>query len=343
MDRKIVKIGKVFLGNNYPVRIQSMTNTKTKDIDATLRQIFALSKAGCDLVRVSIPDKESLTQFKKIISLCENIPIIADIHFDEQMALGAILAGASKIRLNPSNMPRKALSNIVGEARDRGTVIRIGVNRGSFHKSMAIEDLVTYTKENIDLLEKERFYNIVVSIKASDVKSTIMANRLLHNEMPYPIHIGLTEAGYGKLAEVKSSIAIGSLLSDNIGDTIRVSLTGNPIKEVDLAKDILKATGKRKNFVDIISCPTCARTEINIINIVKEINNYVSHIQKPLKIAIMGCVVNGIGEAGDADFGICAGENKSLLFIDGKRYKTIDNDSIIGELKNLIQQFIQDK
>jgi (E)-4-hydroxy-3-methylbut-2-enyl-diphosphate synthase len=342
MDRKTIKIGKLFLGNNHPVRIQSMTNTKTTDVDATLRQIFMLSQAGCDLIRVSVPDKASLIQFKEIVSLSGDIPIIADIHFDEQMALGAIKAGAAKIRLNPSNMPKKALANIIAAAKEKGTIIRIGVNRGSFNKKMSVEDLISFTKENIKVLEKENFYNIVVSIKTSDIKSTIEANRLLYKEMPYPIHIGLTEAGYGDFAEIKSSIAIGSLLSDNIGDTIRVSLTGNPINEVHLAKNILRATGKNLEFVDIISCPTCARTEIDIVNIVKEMKEYVADIKKPLKIAIMGCIVNGIGESGDADFGICAGKNNSLLFISGKPYKYIDNNSIVKELKHLVQKFTQD-
>lgn len=337
--KREVDIKGVLLGQHHSVKIQSMTNTKTTDIESTIKQVVELKDNGCDLVRISVPDNNSILALKEIVSFFGSFPIVADIHFNENMALGAINAGAAKIRINPSNMPRKAMSKIIGLAKEKGVAIRIGVNKGSIHKKVTEKDLIELMQKNIKILEDENFYNIVLSIKTSSVRETISVNRMLSKVTEYPIHVGLTEAGVGRFAEVKSTVAIGALLADNIGDTIRVSLTGDPIREVKLAKEILRATEKDNNFVEIISCPTCARTEGNIEKISKEIQRYTCHINKPLKIAIMGCIVNGIGEAGDADFGVCVGREKSILFIDKKPVKNIKNTEITKEIKKLINIF----
>ena len=343
MSEKIVKVGNLEIGGK-DIIIQSMTNTKTTDIDKTIEQILQLEKAGCDLVRCSIPDKESAEALKAIVKTV-NIPVVADIHFSSNLAILAADNGAAKIRINPGNIGSldkvKYLADYLNE---RNIPIRIGVNGGSLDKKFKhlnqVDGMVQSAMEHVHLLEDCNFDNIVISVKSSNVQNMIKAYRDLHNLVKYPLHIGVTEAGTYTQGLIKNAIGIGSLLTDGIGDTIRVSLTDDPIKEVYAAQNILKALNMyNKPYCEIISCPTCARTEIDVKGYADAIQDYCNDIKKNIKIAVMGCIVNGIGESEGSDFGIAGGKDKSVLFKDGKQIDIINNSEILTRLKELVDNF----
>ena len=315
---KTVSVGGVLIGGGNSIPIQSMTNTKTHDVEATLAQIEELRHAGCDIVRVTVPDEAAAKAFSQIKTRAE-VPLVADIHFDYRLALMAIDGGADKIRINPGNTSHT--KEIVDAARVRNIPIRIGVNSGSLDKKYS---MVECAAQQIELLEYE---NIVVALKSSNVIKTIEANRLFSQKYDFPLHIGVTESNL-----IKSSMGIGTLLLEGIGDTMRVSLTDDPVQEVYAAKEILRAAGIETGGVEIISCPTCGRCNIDLIPLAKEIYAKTRHIQKPLKVAVMGCAVNGPGEARDADIGVAGGLGEALLFKNGEIIKKIKQDEIVNEL-----------
>jgi len=339
-----VKCGNVKIGGNNPIVIQSMTNTKTSDFISTINQIHSLEKAGCELVRVSVPDEESAKAISKIRENI-NIPLIADIHFDYRLALMAIENGVDGLRINPGNIGSdERVREVVKKAKQYGIKIRIGVNLGSLEKNIQREygrtpkAMVESALYNIELLEKNDFYNTVVSLKASDIKTTIQAYEEFSKISNYPLHLGVTEAGTARAGTVKSSMGIGYLLLNGIGDTIRVSLTADPMEEIDVAKMILQNIGY--NFgVQVISCPTCARTDIDIINLANNVENATRGIKKDIKVAVMGCVVNGPGEAKDADIGIAGGKSEALFFANGKSLKKVKEENIVSELLRMIDEF----
>lgn len=338
MERIEVKIKNIIIGNGQKVAVQSMTNTLTVDTIATINQINKLEKAGCDIVRISIPDIESAISLKTIISSV-NIPIVGDIHYDHNLAIAALESGVHKIRINPSNFPMNALAEVVAAAKGNGVPIRVGVNQGSMHAKVNPDALADYALHNVLILEKLGFYNIVVSAKSSDILCTIEANRILKKKIPYPLHVGLTEAGQGKYAEIKSIYALSVLLSENIGDTIRISLTGPPEREVKLAKYLLRASGLEKKYFEVISCPTCARTQIDVENIARQIEEKFDFSDKNIKVSVMGCIVNGIGEAKNANIAICGGKNRSCLYINGIKKKVINNSDILAVLLEEIENY----
>ena len=322
------------------VTIQSMTNTPTFDKERTLAQIKALSNAGADFVRVSIPDEESALSIK---FLCEKspVPLIGDIHFDAKPALIAIENGISKIRINPSNLNAVDLERIVKKCIEYDVPIRVGVNKGSIKRKISPAELVDLTLDSAKLIEDLGWDKLVLAVKSSDPVETVQAYRLLSTKTDYPLHIGLTESGTESMGLVKSSVVIGSLLLDGIGDTIRVSLTGDPVKEVYAAKKILRSVGLDDNFVKVIACPTCARTEIDVENLANIVEDMTKEYNIPLKIAVMGCVVNGIGEGKDADFGVAGGKGKSVIFRNGEIYKTVPNERLKYEILILCKEYVK--
>ena len=345
---KTIKIGNISIGGNAPVSIQSMTNTDTRNVDATLKQICDLEAAGCEIIRLAVPDREA-AQALCTIKKATNIPVVADIHFDHELALIAINGGVDKVRINPGNIGSfENVKKVADAANYKGIPIRIGVNAGSVEKELlakygapTAEAMVESALRHGDILEKAGFYNIVYSLKASSVPMTIAAYRLMSASCDYPLHLGVTEAGIEFFASVKSSIGIGCLLAEGIGDTIRVSVTGDPLVEIKIGREILKSLGLRNDGVDVISCPTCGRCQINIIPIAEEINQRLSGIRKPLKIAIMGCAVNGPGEAKEADIGIAGGKGEALLFKKGKIIRKIPEESIVSELMDEINKILE--
>src|SRR5665647_992835 len=345
---KTIKIGNISIGGNAPVSIQSMTNTDTRNVDATLKQICDLEAAGCEIIRLAVPDREA-AQALCTIKKATNIPVVADIHFDHELALIAINGGVDKVRINPGNIGSfENVKKVADAANYKGIPIRIGVNAGSVEEELlakygapTAEAMVESALRHGDILEKAGFYNIVYSLKASSVPMTIVAYRLMSASCDYPLHLGVTEAGTEFFASVKSSIGIGCLLAEGIGDTIRVSVTGDPLVEIKIGREILKSLGLRNDGVDVISCPTCGRCQINIIPIAEEINKRLSGIRKPLKIAIMGCAVNGPGEAKEADIGIAGGKGEALLFKKGKIIRKIPEESIVSELMDEINKILE--
>ncbi len=333
--RKIY-VGRVAIGGDAPISIQSMTSTPTKDVKKTVKEILRLEKAGCDIVRVGVPDIDSaraIFDIKKEI----NIPVIADIHFDYRLALESIKAGADGLRINPGNLKDKdKVKEVVYACKDKGIPIRIGVNSGSIDRSVypeaTAEALVDSAWRHIKILEELDFRDIKVSLKASDVNTMIDAYRLFANQCDYPLHLGVTEAGAFRESVVKSSIGIGSLLKDGIGDTVRVSITGDVTLEVEVARLILRSLGLRKEGIEIISCPTCARKEFDVEKVVENLYKKTTHVKKYLKIAVMGCVVNGPGEAMDADIGIAVGKKEAVIFKKGKVERKIKKNNILREL-----------
>ena len=343
MAKRTVAVGNVKIGNSS-VSIQSMTNTKTEDIDATIAQINKLQQAGCQLVRCSVPDEKSAIALKEIVKNV-SVPIIADIHFSHKLALMSADAGVCKIRINPGNIGGVDKAKYLADyLKERKIALRIGVNGGSLdeaHKSkplaLAMRDSAL---EYVSVLEKCNFYDIVISAKSSNVKVMIDTYRLLDKACDYPLHLGVTEAGLYHTGIVKSSIGIGSLLCDGIGDTIRVSLSDDPIKEVEAAKDILKACDKYdKPYCEIISCPTCARTNIEVKALAEQVEEMCKDIDKPIKVAVMGCVVNGIGESQGANLGVAGGKDKSAIFVDSKYVETVDNSLILQTLRKYILEY----
>ena len=344
---RVIKVGDVLIGGNNPIPIQSMTNTKTNNIQNTIDQIKELIITGCEIIRVAVPDIESAKAIKKIREAI-SIPLIADIHFDYKLAIEAIKAGADGLRLNPGNIGSKQnVLKVVDAARERKIPIRLGVNSGSLSKEkiekygVTAQGIVESALEHVAILEKANYYEMKISVKASSVPLTIESYRLLSEKVDYPLHLGVTEAGTEFSGSIKSSIGIGTLLAEGIGDTIRVSLTANPIKEVLVAKEILKSLGFRKGL-NIISCPTCGRTEIDVISIANEIKNQlIEYSEFDLTVAVMGCVVNGPGEAREADFGIAGGEKEGLIFQKGKIIKKAPEVKLIDELVELIKSNVK--
>ena len=345
---RTVYVKNIPIGDNHPIVIQSMTNTKTKNISATIDQIKKLESAGAQIVRLAVADMEdaeAIKEIKKSIS----IPLVADIHFDYRLALKAIENGIDKLRLNPGNIKDKnQITQVVLACKNKNIPIRIGINGGSLNEEIEKQyghtplALVESAKSHIKILEDLGFYDIIVSLKDTDINITLEANRLAKKLINYPIHIGLTEAGTITSGTVKSSYVLGTLLNENIGNTIRVSLTTDPINEIYVAKEILKMTGNL-NSPTIISCPTCGRTEYNMLEIIEKIEPLINKINHPLKIAIMGCVVNGPGEAKDADLGIAGGKHQVVLFKKGQIIRKIKEENIIDELMEEINLLINEK
>jgi (E)-4-hydroxy-3-methylbut-2-enyl-diphosphate synthase len=335
MATKVIKIKNVLIGGGNPVAVQTMTNTLTADVAKTMAQIKRLEAVGADIVRVAVPCGDSVKALKQIVKQA-NVPIVADIHYDFKLALGAIEAGAHKIRINPANIKKQGVVEIVRLAKERDVPIRVGVNEGSLEAAVSPMQLASLAADSAKLLEDNDFFNIILAAKSSSVLNTVLANRELSKLTNYPLHIGLTEAGTYNMGSLKSAIAIGGLLLDGIGDTIRVSLADEPENEIIFGKKLLRAAGVDKNFVEVVACPTCARCSIDVFNLAKELENVTASIKKPTKVAVMGCAVNGIGESKGADLGICGGKETSAIFKDGKIIKTVKNDQILQELLNFI-------
>ena len=344
---KVLKIGNRVIGGGNPVLIQSMVNTKTADIDATVASILQLEKAGCEIIRATVPDKESADAIKEIKKRI-NIPLVADIHFDHRLAIQAVKNGVDKVRINPGNIgSEEGVKALVDVLKDYSVPVRIGVNGGSLDKEIeekygnGAEALVESALKHVAILEKFGFYEICISVKASSVVKTVQAYELLSKKVDYPLHLGVTETGNYTTGLVKSSVGIGSLLLKGIGDTLRVSLVGDPIREVYAAKDILAASGRREFGVEIVACPTCGRTEIQVEKLAEKVAEYTSACAKKIKIAVMGCVVNGIGEGKDADIGVAGGKDKSVLFSKGQILKTVSNEDLEKELFELIDKYVK--
>lgn len=344
---KKVMVKDVGIGGDSPISVQSMTNTKTYDIKGTVEQIHTLEEAGCDIIRVAVPDKESADAISKIKKQI-HIPLVADIQFDYRLAIESIKQGADGLRINPGNIgDADRVNKVVEMAKSHKIPMRIGVNSGSLEKDLlkkygkpTPEAMVESALRHVDMLEDLNFTDIVISIKSSDVISSIRAYELISKKVDYPLHLGITEAGTLLSGTIKSSVGLGVLLYQGIGDTIRVSLTGDCIDEVKVGFEILKSLNLRENGINIISCPTCGRTEINLINIVKEVEQKLAHIKKPLKVAVMGCIVNGPGEAREADIGIAGGNKKVAIFMKGEIIKTVPEEAAVSELIEEIKKMI---
>ena len=344
MTRKIM-VGNVPIGGGEPVVIQSMLNTKTSDVEGSLKQIRQLSAAGCQIVRLAVPNMEAAKGFGEI---CREspLPLVADIHFDYKLAIAAAEGGASKIRINPGNIGGEdRVKAVVDVCKDRHIPIRIGVNGGSLDKNLlekyghpTAEALVESAFSHLELLEKQGFYDTCVSMKSSSVPTMVAAARLFRSRCDYPIHIGVTETGPVRQGLIKSAMGIGALLLDGIGDTLRVSLTDDPVEEIYAAKDILKAAGLRRDGVDIISCPTCGRTQIDLIGLVNQVDRALKNCEKPITVAVMGCIVNGPGEAKEADIGIAGGDGCGMLFEKGKQIAKLPYDALLTELLRRIEK-----
>lgn len=336
---KKIRVGSKYIGGDSPITVQSMTNTDTRNIKATIEQIKRLEEAGCDIVRVAVPDNEAALALKDI-KRAIRIPLVADIHFDYRLAITSMESGADKIRINPGNIgSRERIKKVVDVAKDRGIPIRIGVNSGSVEKhiiekygGITPEGMVESALNHASLLEEFGFEDIVFSIKASSVPMTIVAYRLVSSSSSYPLHIGVTEAGTVFRGTIKSSVGLGCLLAEGIGDTLRVSLTGDPVEEVKVGKEILKALGIKSQGVELISCPTCGRCQIDLIKIANQIEGRLQSIDKNIKVAVMGCAVNGPGEAKEADIGIAGGKGEALLFKKGKVIRKVPQEKILDEL-----------
>ncbi len=347
---KQISVGKIKVGSDSPISIQSMTNTLTKNIDSTIKQITDLKNAGADLVRVSCPDKESTEALKKIISAVD-VPIIADIHFHYQRALEAADAGASCLRINPGNIGNKEkVKEVIDAAKTNNCSIRIGVNAGSLEKHLlkkygvpTPEAMLESALYHIQTLEDLNFYNTKISVKASNINLAVASYRLLANKTDYPLHLGITEAGGEFAGTIKSSIGIGILLFDGIGDTLRISLSDDPVKEVKVGIEILKSLNIRNTGLSIISCPSCARQQFDVINTVKAIEKKFALTKKPLTVSILGCVVNGPGEAMHTNIGVTGGGNNNhQIYINGKKNYISKNKNLIEEISNLIEKKIND-
>ncbi|AEF17326.1 MULTISPECIES: flavodoxin-dependent (E)-4-hydroxy-3-methylbut-2-enyl-diphosphate synthase [Thermoanaerobacterium] len=347
---KEIKIGSVRIGGENPIAIQSMTNTDTRDVKKTVHQIKELESVGCDIVRVAVLDvvaAKAIEEIKKEI----DIPIVADIHFDYRLALEAIKHGADKIRINPGNIGGDdKLKAVVDAAKDAGIPIRVGVNSGSLERDIlnkyggvTADGIVESALKSVSLLEKCGFYDIVVSLKTTNVPLTIESYKIISEKIDYPLHVGITEAGTIFSGTIKSAVGIGTLLYLGIGDTIRVSLTGNPIEEVRVGKQILKSLGLSKGGVEIISCPTCGRTKIDLIELAQKVEKATANIKQDIKVAVMGCAVNGPGEAKEADIGIAGGIGEGLIFKKGKIIKKVSEDKLFDEFIKELNDILKEK
>lgn len=342
--KKAVKVGNIQIGGDAPVSIQSMCNTKTSDVSASMEQIRRLEEAGCEIIRLTVPDEDAAEGFREI-KRRTHIPVVADIHFDYRMAIAAMNAGADKIRINPGNIGSdEKVKAVVDMARKCHVPIRVGVNGGSLEKDIlakygrvTAEGLAESALRNVALLEKFDFDDIVISLKSSDVKMNFDAYKIVDSRSDYPLHVGVTEAGTPSKGRIKSAAGIGALLLEGIGDTIRVSLTADPTEEVYFAKALLSAIGLRKDSIEVVSCPTCGRTEVDLEKIATEVEQRVSSIKAKCKVAVMGCAVNGPGEARGADFGVACGKGEGLLFAKGEIVKKVKEENIVDELIILIE------
>lgn len=337
---KVVQIGDRKIGGGNPIAIQSMTNTKTEDIDVTVKQILALEKAGCDIIRCAVPTMEAAKALAKIKQQI-HIPLVADIHFDYRLAIAAMENGADKIRINPGNIGSKErVQAVVDTAKERNIPIRVGVNSGSLEKEIVekygqvtAEGLVESALDKVAMIEEMGYDNLVISIKSSDVLMCIKAHELIAKQTNYPLHVGVTESGSLIAGNIKSAIGLGNILYQGIGDTIRVSLTGDPVEEIRSAKLILKSLGLRKGGVTVVSCPTCGRTQIDLIGLAGKVEKMVSDLDLDIKVAVMGCVVNGPGEAKEADLGIAGGKGEGLLIKKGEVIAKVPEDQLLDALK----------
>ena len=345
---KTIKVGNVNVGGNSPISVQSMTNTLTKDVEATVKQINELADEGADIVRVSCPDKESTESLKKIVDLV-NVPIVADIHFHYQRALEAADAGASCLRINPGNIGAKKISEVIQAAKQNNISMRIGVNAGSIDESILkkydepnADALVESAEENIRLLEDNNFNNFKVSVKASDIFTTVASYEKLSEICDYPLHVGLTEAGTYLAGSIKSSISIGQLLQKGIGDTIRVSLTADPVEEIKVGFEILKSLQLRTKGIQIVSCPSCARQAFPVIETVKKLEQRLSHIKEPLTLSIIGCIVNGPGEALKSDIGVTGGgKGTNMIYVSGVADHKITNPEMVDHIVDMVEKEIK--
>lgn len=350
MKTKEVHIGNKVIGKDNPILIQSMTNTKTYDIKSTVDQILSLEKAGCDIIRCAVPTMEDAIAIEKIKKYI-HIPLVADIHFNYKLALKAIEMGADKIRINPGNIgSTDKIKMVVDSCKKRNIPIRVGVNSGSLEKDIikkyghvTSEGLVESALNKVKLIEDMGYDNLVISIKSSDVLMAVSAHEIIKNKTNHPIHVGITEAGTVFSGNIKSAVGLSLILSKGIGDTIRVSLSGDPLLEVKSAKKILKTLGLKKGGVEVVSCPTCGRTDIDLIELAEKTEEMVSDIPLDLKVAVMGCVVNGPGEATEADFGICGGKHIGLLIRKGKVIKKVSEDSLLDTLREELIRVANEK
>ena len=347
-ETRQISVGDVKVGGGAPISVQSMTITDTRDVQATVEEIKRLENAGCDIVRVAVPDMDAAKALGKIRKSI-NIPLVSDIHFDYKLALEAVRQGVDGMRLNPGNIGAKyRIQAVVDAVKERNIPIRIGVNSGSLekdilkkHGSPTAEALVESALRHVRILEDFDFFDMKISVKSTDVGKMIRAYKLLSEQTQYPLHLGVTEAGTPKMGTIKSSIGIGSLLAEGIGDTIRVSLTGDPVNEVITGINILKSIGIRNKGIELISCPGCGRLEIDLMKLVNDVEKRVSGIElpRPVKVAILGCVVNGPGEASEADIGIAGGRGKGMLYKDGKLVRSFKEKDIVDELVKEIETF----
>ena len=337
---KVISIGDKVIGGGNPILIQSMTNTKTEDIAATIAQILKLQEAGCEIIRCTVPNlaaAQAIGEIKKAIS----IPLVADIHFDYQMAIAAMENGADKIRINPGNIgSREKVAEVVKVAKSRNIPIRVGVNSGSLEKELVekyhgvtAEGIVESALDKVHMIEELGYDNLVISIKSSDVMMSVKAHELLVGKTPYPLHVGITESGTILSGNIKSAIGLGIILNQGIGDTIRVSLTGDPVEEIKSAKLILRTLGMRKGGIEVVSCPTCGRTNIDLIGLANQVEQMVQGYDLDIKVAVMGCAVNGPGEAKEADIGIAGGINEGLLMKKGEIVRKVPETQLLAVLK----------
>ncbi len=340
MNTKTVQIGDCLIGGKNPIAIQSMTNTKTENVEATVEQILKLEAAGCQIVRCTVPNQkaaEAVRQIKKQI----HIPLVADIHFDYQMAIAAMENGADKIRINPGNIGGKEkIEAVIAVAKERNIPIRVGVNSGSLEKELiekyhgvTAEGLVESALDKVNIIESFGYDNMVISIKSSDVMMCVKAHEMIAQKTNYPLHVGITESGTIFSGSIKSAIGLGIILNQGIGDTIRVSLTDDPVKEVEAAKIILKTLGLRKGGIEVVSCPTCGRTQIDLIGLATKVEEMTANYDLNLKVAVMGCVVNGPGEAKEADLGIAGGDGCGVLIKKGEVIKKVEESQLLDALK----------
>ena len=344
---KEVKIGNVWIGGSHPIAIQSMTNTKTEDVEATVKQILALEAAGCEIIRCAVPTMEAALAFKEIKKQI-HIPLVADIHFDYRLAIAAMENGADKVRINPGNIgSAEKIKAVVDVARERNIPLRVGVNSGSLEKHLiekyggvTAEGLVESALHQAELIEDMGYDNLVISIKSSDVLMCVKAHELIADKTNYPLHVGITESGTVTSGNIKSSIGLSLILGQGIGDTIRVSLTADPIEEIASAKQILKTLGFRKGGIEVVSCPTCGRTRIDLIGLAKQVEELVKNYPLDIKVAVMGCVVNGPGEAREADLGVAGGIGEGLLIKKGEILRKVKEEELLSELKNELDKLL---
>lgn len=346
-NTKEIKIGNRVIGGGNPILIQSMCNTKTEDAEATVKQILRLEEAGCDIIRVAIPSPEAamaVNEIKKRI----HIPLVGDIHFDYKLAIMAIESGADKIRINPGNIGSKEkLVEVVNRAKEYGIPIRVGVNSGSLEKNLVkkyggvtAEAIVESALDKVSMIEEAGYDNIVISIKSSDVMMSIMAHEIMAQKSKYPLHVGITESGSSYAGNIKSAIGLGNILYQGIGDTIRVSLTDDPVEEIRSAKLILKTLKLRNEGIEVVSCPTCGRTSINLIDLASEVEKITAKYTTPIKVAVMGCVVNGPGEAREADLGICGGKGEGLIIKKGEVIAKVPEDKLLERFEEELLKMV---